>query len=65
MNDVRAKLNSMGIPYETRGNRLTVNITNPTSWAPTSLAAMCWNGLQFSYHAAKRNGNTISCSLAA
>lgn len=65
MNDVRAKLDSMRMPYTTKGNRLVVNITNPTSWAATSLAAMCWRGLQFSYHAAVRNGNTIACSRAA
>jgi hypothetical protein len=65
MNDVRTKLNGMGIPYTTSGNRLTVNITSPATWAATSLAAMCWRGLEFSYHAAVRKGNTIACSRAA
>jgi hypothetical protein len=65
MNDVRAKLDSMRIPYTMSGKKLIVNISNPASWAPTSLAAMCWRGLQFSYHAAVRNGNTIACSRAA
>ncbi len=64
MTAVCDKLNSLGIPYAKNGKKVVVNISNPTSWAPTSLAATCWRNLQFSYHAAVRNGNTIACSNA-
>jgi hypothetical protein len=62
MTDVKAKLDSMGIPYTASKGKVVVNITNPTSWTATSLASMCWRQLQFTYHAAVRNGNTIKCS---
>ncbi len=64
MADVKAKLDSMGLPYTSGKGKIVVNISNPTSWTATSLAAMCWRSLQFTYHAAQRNGNTIACSNA-
>ncbi|KAK3900104.1 hypothetical protein C8A05DRAFT_36273 [Staphylotrichum tortipilum] len=64
MTAVCDKLNSLGIPYTKNGKKVVVNISSPTTWAASSLAAMCWRKLEFSYHAAVRNGNTISCSNA-
>ncbi|KAK4099232.1 hypothetical protein N658DRAFT_508877 [Parathielavia hyrcaniae] len=64
MSDVKKKLDGLGIPYTTSRNTLTVNCTSPSQWGKQSLAAMCWRGLEFSHHAATRNGNTIKCSRA-
>jgi hypothetical protein len=61
--DVLTKLNKLGLPYDITGKRtITVHISSPEHWAPTSLTAMCWRKLEFSYHAAYRNGNKIKCS---
>ncbi|KAK4242390.1 hypothetical protein C8A03DRAFT_29490 [Achaetomium macrosporum] len=62
MTEVKTRLDSMGIPYTTSGNTLTVNCSSPSKWPETSLMATCWRGLQFAYHAATRNGNTIKCT---
>ena len=65
LTDVRDKLKSLNIPFTEKGNRqIEVNISNPSGWENTSLKKACWDKLEFTYHAAKRNGDTISCSRA-
>lgn len=65
-NDVKRAFDRSRVPYsiKTVGNKqkITVNCTSPSSWASGSLTAMCWRSVQFTYHNAVRNGNTVKCS---
>ncbi|KAH8770805.1 hypothetical protein F5883DRAFT_416160 [Diaporthe sp. PMI_573] len=65
--DVESFFNRKRIPYSSRKlnggrTRLEVNISDPRNWQEGSLAKTCWNRLQFTYHAAQRNGNQIKCT---
>lgn len=68
---VRDALDRANIAYTEGKNKtmntsaFTINMVLPTSFKLDSLAAMCWNALKFPFHHAVKNGNTISCSLAA
>lgn len=65
-NDVKKALDRAKIPYQTSAGRgrtkFSINCSSPSSWPGDSLSATCWRNLQFTYHAAKRNGDTIKCS---
>jgi hypothetical protein len=64
--DVHNFFKRKGIPFTSKHigggkTKTEVNITSPSTWQEGSLAKMCWNKIQFTYHNAHRNGDSIKC----